>query len=180
MSMKDLKKYLKYYSQEDYIFGEISRNYKKRGYLTPEEFFMVVIWKSNRTKTKVRKEILDSGKTIRTITSNVARAKTPAQKLSILTSIFGIGIPVASAILAVCYPDDFTVADYRVRESLRKLGENIADPTSTTRAYLAYVDLCKKLAGQTSLSLRDFDRSLWGRDYYEGTGGLKQLVDGLS
>jgi len=42
-------------------------------------------------------------------------AKTREQRLNALLSpkIPGIGIAIASAILTVCYPDDFTIADYR-------------------------------------------------------------------
>ncbi len=181
--MKDLKQYLKFYSPENYLFDEVSRSFQEKGYLTPEEFFMIVIWKSNRAKTKVRQGIIESGKTIRDITSNIALAKTSKQKLEILTGITGIGIPIASAILAVCYPNDFTIADYRAKASLENfLGKKITgDPTINVTVYLdSYLSLCKKLSVEHHLSLRDFDRVLWGMDFYEGVNGLKYLTRGLN
>lgn len=182
--MEDLKKYLKYYFLEDYLFGDIHKNFRRRGYLTPEEFFAIVIWKSNRRKTDIRKGVERSGKTIRAITSEVFRAKTPEQKLKILTSVFSIGIPIASAILTVCYPDDFTIVDYRARASLKKdFDEEVeGNPTSKSypyTAYFNYLNKCKNLAQRHNLSLREFDQVLWGKDFYEGTNGLKHFVEGL-
>lgn len=178
--MDNLEKYLKYYFLENYLFNEVGKIFQKRGYLTPEEFFAIVIWKSNRAKTNVRRGIEKSKKNIRTITSEVFRAKTPEQKLEVLTLIPGIGIPMASAILTVCYPDNFTVADYRACTALKDFGEEIVgNPTTRTSVYFEYLEKCKKLARKYNLSLRNFDRILWAKDFYEGTNGLKNLAKGI-
>ena len=55
--MSDLEKYLKYYFLENYLFEDVSKNFQKNGYLNSEEFFSIIIWKSNRTKTNVRRGI---------------------------------------------------------------------------------------------------------------------------
>ena len=49
----------------------------------------------------------------------VSKAPKPADKVKSLLDIKGIGIPIASAILAVCYPKLFTVLDSRALKSLR-------------------------------------------------------------
>ena len=178
--MGDLKKYLKYYFLEDYLFVEVGKNFQKNHRLAPEEFFAIVIWKSNRAKTNVRRGIEKSKKTVRTITSEVFQAKTPEQKLNILTSIPNIGIPIASAILTVCYPDDFTVADYRAYATLKDFGVEVAgNPTVNVSAYFEYLKKCKELARKHNLSLRNFDRILWAKDFYEGANGLKRLAGGV-
>ena len=177
----ELKKYRKYYFLEDYLFNDVSKNFQKHGYLTPEEFFAIVIWKSNRAKTNIRKGIRKSGKTVRSITSKVYLAKEPEKKLNILVSISGIGIPLASAILTVCYPKEFTVVDYRACASLKDFGEEITgNPTSKDSSYFEYLKKCRKLAGKFKLSLRDFDRILWAKDFYEGANGLRHLVSKLN
>lgn len=178
--MDNLEKYLKYYFLENYLFNEVGKDFQKRGYLIPEEFFAIVIWKSNRTKTNVKRGIEKSKKTIRTITSEVFQVKTSEQKITTLTSIPSIGIPMASAILTVCYPDDFTVADYRACAALKDFGEEIiGNPTAKISTYLEYLKKCKKLAKEYNFSLRDFDRILWAKDFYEGTNGLKHLAKGI-
>ncbi len=179
--MENLEKYLKYYFLEDYLFNEVHKNFQKHEYLTPEEFFAIIIWKSNRAKTNVRSGIKKSGKTIKSITSNIFQAKTFEQKLDILTSIPGLGLPIASAILTVCYPDDFTVVDYRAQVSLKKFGEAVeGNPAANTPAYLDYLDKCKKLSHRFNVSLRDFDRMLWAKDFYDGTKGLKEFTKDLN
>lgn len=91
----------------------------------------------------------------------------------------GIGIAIASAVLTVCYPDDFTIADYRACASLKNFGEKgIGNPT-TNSSYFKYLDKCKELAHKYNFSLRDFDRILWAKDFYEGKNGLQHLVWGL-
>lgn len=178
--MENLGKYLKYYFLENYLFNEVGKNFQKRGYLTPEEFFAIVIWKSNRAKTNVRRGIEKTKKTIFTITSEVFQAKTPEQKITALISIPSIGIPMASAILTVCYPDDFTVADYRACATLKNFGEEIiGNPTAKISTYFEYLEKCKKLARKYNFSLRDFDRILWAKDFYEGPNGLKHLAKGI-
>lgn len=181
--MNKFEKYLKYHFLEDYLFKEVNKNFQKNGYLTSEEFFAIVIWKSNRAKTNIHRGIKEGKKSIRAITSEVFQAKTPEQKFDILTSTSGIGIPMASAILTVCYPDYFTVVDYRACAALKNFGEEgeeiVGNPTIKISTYFEYLNKCKKLAHKYNFSLRDFDRILWAKDFYEGTNGLKHLAKGM-
>lgn len=179
--MENLKNYLKYYSLEDYLFNEVSANFRKKGFLTTKEFFAIVIWKSNRAKTRVLKGIKKNGKTIRQLTSEVNKENDDKKKVGILEAIQGIGIPIASAILAVCYPKIFTIADYRTKESLTKKNKDFkGKPTTSILSYLKYSKACHKIAEEEGLSLRDTDRALWGVDFYEGKNGLKELVKNLA
>ncbi|MDI6821143.1 MAG: hypothetical protein QMD65_03130 [Patescibacteria group bacterium] len=180
--MENLEKYLKYYFLENYLFNDVHRNFQKCGRFTPEEFFAIVIWKRNASKTRILNGIKEKKRTIYEITSAISATKTREQKLSALLSpkIPGIGIAIASAILTVCYPDDFTIADYRACASLKNFGEEvIGNPTTKISFYFDYLDKCKKLAHKYNLSLRDFDRILWAKDFYEGENGLQHLVEGL-
>lgn len=178
--MNDSEKYIKYYFLENYLFSEVSAAFKERGFLAPEEFFAILIWKSNRSKTKIRDSILKNGKTVRGIMTEVSKADTPGLKLDILDSVPYIGIPIASAILSVCYPDDFTVADYRACAAIKKYGKEInGNPTASKTAYFEYLNACKELARESNLSLRDFDRMLWAKDFYAGANGLRDLIKGL-
>jgi hypothetical protein len=53
------------------------------------------------------------------------------------------------------------------------------DPVVKPEAYLAYVELCRAEAEKEGFDLRKYDQILWGRDFYAGKGGLKELADGL-
>ena len=83
--------------------------------------------------------------------------------------------------MTVCYPKEFTVVDYRAKASLNQLGENIrGNPVAKIKDYLDYVEMCKKLARRNNCSLRDFDRILFGKDFYDGENGLRDLVRELA
>jgi thermostable 8-oxoguanine DNA glycosylase len=129
--------------------------------------------------------VIKSGKTVTEITRQMHLQTTDEQRVELLLSVDGIGIPVASAILAVCYPDDFTVIDYRAIASIKALRPErhksiVPNPTAFTKGYIRYVAVCKEIAKEERLSLRDVDRALWGYDFYEGENGLKKLVASLS
>ena len=177
---KRLKDYVKYYSLEDYLFGEVSRNFYKDHSLSAEDFFAIIIWKSNRSKTKIVRRLKQEGLTVSEIVRNIRTESREGQLQYLIGKKIGIGIPIASAILAVCYPKDFTVVDYRVIASLKALKEEVeGNPKLKPKAYFDYIDKCKKIAKDMGVSLRQVDKVLWGYDFYEGKNGLKELANKL-
>jgi hypothetical protein len=176
--------YLRYYFLEKFLFEDVHINFQKNRTLTPEEFLAIIIWKSNRQKTNVVAGIVASEKSVGELMTQVAAAD-DIDKIKLLIEIGGIGIPVASAILTVCYPKAFTVVDYRSCASLAKvlgveqktLRKQLGgDPVASPKAYLEYVGLCKGEATKEGLELRIYDQILWGMDFYEGEDGLKELA----
>lgn len=175
--MNNLNQYLKYYFLEKYLLGEVHENFHSHGRLTLEEFFAIVIWKSNRSKTKIMTSLRRKRTNIPDITAKMHDTEDPAEKVKILDDIEFVGIPIASAILTICYPDEFTVVHYRAVSTLKAIHKDVpSHPTTKIREYLAYVEICKKLAKQENLQLRDFDRALWAKNFYDGKNGLRSLV----
>jgi hypothetical protein len=76
-------------------------------------------------------------------------------------------LPMASAILTVLWPDEFSVYDRRVCEQLNDF-EWVANrvPRRTWDGYMAFRDAVVA-AAPSHLSLRDKDRYLWGRSNAE-------------
>jgi hypothetical protein len=72
-----------------------------------------------------------------------------------LTSLHGVGLKMASAILTAIDPDNYTVLDFR---ALQALG---MPDNSTIDLYVAYVEACRRLAKGCGCSLRNFDRANW-------------------
>jgi thermostable 8-oxoguanine DNA glycosylase len=175
-----MKQYLKYYYLEDYLFKSVSNNFHKNKFLAPEEFLAIIIWKRNASKTKVIEGIKASGKSIRSITNEIYNSPDRETKLHLLCSIKHIRYALASAVLTVLYDKEFTVIDYRVKNSLMSIGVKITgSPDTNADDYFAYVDICKKLAKKYNLSLRELDMALWARDFYAGKGGLKEIAGKL-
>jgi len=165
--------YLKYYHLEDYLFEEVKNNFHKRGYLKPEEFFCIIIWKANRAKTRIRDKVLKKDKNlviaIKRLTSEIFKALENKNKLKVLLEDWKFSLPMATAILTVLYPNNFTVYDVRVRGQLNI--EDFSGRRDEIKRYFSeFLPKVKKCQGK---NLRDKDRILWGKSFYKD---LKQLI----
>jgi len=159
--------YSKYYNLEDYLFGEIRNKFQQRGYLTAEEFFCIVIWKANRAKTKIKDKILERKGTIaeniKKLTSEIFKKSNNEEKLAVLLKKWNFGLPMATAILTVLYPNDFTVYDIRTRNQL-----DIKDFSYRKNQIEKYFsEFLPKVKKQPGKNLREKDRYLWGKSFYE-------------
>jgi len=162
--------YLKYYLLEDYISGEVRNNFNKRGYLLPDEFFCIVIWKANRAKTRIKNRLLKNGnlqKAVKDLTGAFYSTKKIEDKLKVLTDA-GFMLPMATAILTILYPKDFSVYDVRVREELK-----LQAIYSNDKYFSEFLPRVKDFAKKQKLSLRDADRYLWGKSFHED---LQKLI----
>ena len=111
--------YLKYYSLEDYLFSDVTAAFHERGYLTPEEFFSIVIWKANRAKSRIKRKLLARNKdlpaAVRELAEEIRDAPGDRDRLTLLLEKWRLALPMASAILTALYPDRSTVYDVRAR-----------------------------------------------------------------
>ena len=157
---------------ESYLFNTVHRRFAEQGYLGAFDFFCIVIWKANRAKTKVAKRLLgDTKKTLDEVvvelTKTIAAQETPKDKMRLL--MFGnirFRLPMASAILTVLYPDEFTVYDYRVCDTLDGF-RNLTNLTNIDKLWEGYSAFKSAVISNTppGLSLRDRDRYLWGKSF---------------
>lgn len=83
-------------------------------------------------------------------------AKTKKSSIAVLTGLFGVGIPVASAILTTMFPRCYTVIDKRALTSLKHPRND-----GTICFYLQYLAECHRLAALYKVDLRTLDRALW-------------------
>lgn len=160
---------------ENYIFSEVRNNFHSRCYLIPEEFFCIVIWKSNRAKGKIKNLLLRSGSleaVIKNITKQIHDEKDNKKKLKNLIEKWKFRLPMASSILTVLYPKDFSIYDYRVIE---QIGMNdFKDRKNQIERYFSEF-LPKVQECGLGESLRDKDKYLWGKSFYNSL--LKFLND---
>ena len=92
--------------------------------------------------------------------------KTQRKVLSVLIEGWGFRLPMASAILTVIYPEDFTVYDVRVCDVLGDY-KDVQYKTNFDilwERYSAYI-LRVKNAVPEYPRLRDKDRYLWGKSF---------------
>jgi hypothetical protein len=165
--------YLKFYDLEHYLFTEVSSRFARSGAISPADFYMIVIWKADRAKTRIRNRLSkhDDGfaGAVVAITQALHEAATPAERLEVLMKRWGFRLPMASAILTVLYPREFTVYDARICAQLGAF-EGLADKHYSEALwddYRSYMAVMTR-AAPSGLSLRDKDRFLWARSFYEG------------
>jgi hypothetical protein len=163
--------YRKFYDLENYLFEEVSRRFSELGYLKAFDFFCIVIWKANRSKSKIAKRLLSKGhhdlnSAVVSLTKSLADAPDNEGRMKILIKDWGFLLPMASAILTVLYPLSFTIYDVRVCEELKDFDklQNKTNFDSLWSGYESFIDAVKKI-GPSEYSLRDKDRWLWGKSF---------------
>jgi hypothetical protein len=115
---------------------------------------VIVDWKSPR-----RAALIDENQDgeITAVLELAGKSSTSeAMAVGLLTTLRGVGIPMASAILTAIHPEKYTVLDYRALESL-----GVNNWPDTVGFYVHYLEACRELAVRYGKSLRDFDRALW-------------------
>lgn len=166
--------YKKYYYLEEYLFTEVKSAFYQRGFLTAKEFFCIIIWKSNRTKSKIAKRLkernpyLDLQTIVKNLTKNLYQRKTAKERFVYLFDDWGLRLPIISAILTVLFPNNFTIYDVRVCDILGKY-HNIANKTKSDAVWNDYIKFIKSVKKEVKneKTLRDKDRWLWGKSFIE-------------
>jgi hypothetical protein len=165
--------YRKLYDLEGYLFGEVSERFAKTGTISAFDFFSIVIWKANRSKSKIAARLLEKGyddleTAVTDLLEQVRTASTHQERLRILIKDWKLRLPMASSILSVLYPQRFTVYDVRVCGLVPGF-DKLTDVTDFERQwseYQRYVQAVKENV-PFRYSLRDKDRWLWGKSFAE-------------
>lgn len=161
--------YKKFYNLEEYLFEDVRKHFQSREYLTPKEFFCIVIWKSNRAKTRIKSNILGrcSGtlnSIIKKLTKEIYRERNTKKRLEILLNDWGFRLPMASAILTVLYPEEYTIYDYRVRKQIG-MSSDFSGKKNQIEQY--FTEFLPRVRRNREMRLRDSDKYLWGKSFYQ-------------
>ena len=183
--------YLNYYHLEQYLFEQVGPRFHSEHSIGAFDFFSIVIWKTNRAKSKIAERLRrkaqpgeDLDASARRLTASLYRAADACERLRLLLDEkeWGFRLPMASAVLTVLWPAQFTVYDIRVCDQLeevlgsdRRIFKRMANWVYSDRlwqAYQKYIAAVKE-ATPDGLTLRDGDRYLWARSAAE------QLKEGV-
>jgi hypothetical protein len=128
--------------------------YLATGHHDKEALKTIVNWKSGRRAALID----DNNDSDIAVALQFATAPTTpeAMAVAVLTTLHGVGIPIASAILTAINPDKYTVLDYRALESL-----GVDDWPDSIDFYVAYLNACRELARRYGKTLRNLDRAMW-------------------
>lgn len=151
------------YNDEHRLEKEIEARIEKAlkqspSYLTKDALANIEIWKWGR-----RRGLVDANEEefIREVTRASFSAKSERFKLEVLTLLNGVGIRMASTILAFRYPQRYTVMDWRAWKSLKSFSMLEGEIEDTYDCWQRYNSVCQELAARNRVSLRKLDKALW-------------------
>ena len=134
---------------------------KKRGYFTKSDLVMVCRWKSPRAIHHIHRNRAGA---IRKITALAFATRSEQKKLSLLMSLHGVGVPMASSILMFTNPTRYGVLDIRVWQLLYKMGTvtgNEDGVNFTSIEWRQYLMLIRSCAKKHNVGARDIERTLF-------------------
>ncbi len=127
-------------------------------YLTKDTLADIELWKWGR-----RVGLVDANEEefVREVTRASFNANSERFKLEVLTLMNGVGIRMASTILAFRYPRRYTVMDWRAWKSLKSFQLLDGEIEDTYYCWRRYNSVCQELAARNRVSLRKLDKALW-------------------
>lgn len=156
MIIKDAERYLALYNVEDYLFKVVGPKIRARGFILFDEFYQIGMWKSARQK----QNYLKNKDTVEDISKRAFLEKDELLKLEIFRELKGVGIPTASAILTIVFPEQYAVIDIRCIQMLREKGISIKETISNKR-WLEYLKIMRDIAAEHHLTPRQVDQVLF-------------------
>ncbi|MBL7127620.1 MAG: hypothetical protein ISS16_01395 [Ignavibacteria bacterium] len=143
---------------------------KIRGSLTKADLIKVCYFKSPRTINQIKK---NSDYKISTVTKKALASRSERIKLELLTSLHGVSVPMASAILMLTNPKRYGVIDIRVWELLYKIGTMKTNPKGVNfsfKEWYRFLVIIRYFAEKFNVKARDIERTLFlvHKDYQKG------------
>jgi hypothetical protein len=135
-------------------------------HLTSTEFDQVLRWKLIQQYGRVRHLFVSNTEEIIRDVTGLALTISHSDKeyelelrMNILCSLRGVGVPIASAILALVFPEEYAVVDFRVwRQLFDKPTEfSISD-------YKRYMNKIRPLAKELGWLVQEVDYAIWEYD----------------
>jgi thermostable 8-oxoguanine DNA glycosylase len=123
------------------------------------------MWKSARQKPNY----LQNKNNVESISKDAFLIHDELEKMDKLCSLKGVGIPTASAILTIVYPENYAVIDVRCIEMLQELGYSIKK-TVTPNNWLKYLEIIRGIAQENHITAREVDKALFAMH--------RELLDG--
>ncbi len=171
--MGEMLDYHQYYDIESYLFNIVRCRFAEQHCLSAFDFFCIVIWKANRAKSKIARKLLAGGHVdldtaVHELTAGLAQQPTAKDRLRYLWETWQFRLPMASAILTVLYPEEFTIYDVRVCDMLGGF-HNLYNLTRFENLWDGYEAFKRQVNDMSpkELTLRDKDRYLVGKSFYE-------------
>jgi len=137
------------------------RDVGRRREFTRAEFLVMARWKSARATPHYRR---NTAARVRRASRRALAARTERRRLEALTSLSGVSVPVASAILTLIDPARYGVLDIRVWQLLHALGAVDAKPSGRgfgPADWERYLDCLRPAARRRRVTVRAVEFTLF-------------------
>ncbi|MBI3957576.1 MAG: hypothetical protein HY328_02115 [Chloroflexi bacterium] len=147
-------------------FAQLRRQ-RKPLYLTASEFENVLEWKLGQQIGRQRNlRAANTDELIRAVTEIALTITHPDKeyelelRTDILCALRGVGVPVASAVLALVFPEEYAVIDFRNWRQLFNEDKTVF----STPEYKRYMKKIRLLANELGWSVQEVDHAIWEYD----------------
>lgn len=150
----------KEWSPTQLVIDGLARS-RKRGYLTKPELVSVCRWKSPRAILHIRR---NRPATVKNITTAAFATRSEEKRLSLLTTLHGVSVPMASSILTLTNPRRYGVIDIRVWQllySMNAVTTNADGAGFDFNEWAEYLNILRHFAGKYHVGARDIERTLF-------------------
>ena len=142
------------------LIGRLS-HIKRQAYFTKPEFIEMCGWKSPRPRHLYES---NTSAEVRRVSAEVFAANCERRKLELLTSLKGVGVPTASAILTLTDPQAYGVIDIRVWQLLYQFGVVATRRSGVGFSCDDWIEFLERLRGwarRFNVTVRDVERALF-------------------
>jgi hypothetical protein len=144
---------------------------RQRGYLTLRELASICHWKSPRAIRQIRR---NSKHAVRAVTRRALLSRNERERVSTLIELYGVSVPMASAVLTLLFPRRYAVIDIRVWQLLHRLGSvtrNARGVGLSVDHWLEFLAIVRRVAAALRVTPRRAERTLFGihRAHQRGT-----------
>jgi hypothetical protein len=137
------------------------RHVARDRYLSREEFLLMCSWKSPRAIRHCRR---NSARSVNSVIRRVLAARSEEKRMELLTSLHGVSVPTASAILTLTNPRRYGVIDIRVWQllfRLKSVKENPRGQNFRSGQWLQYLNILRYHAKRLGVPVRLVELSLF-------------------
>jgi thermostable 8-oxoguanine DNA glycosylase len=144
---------------------------KQSSSLGRPQFLEICRWKSPRSINHCKR---NSARAIGEVTREAFSTRSERGKMELLTSLHGVRVPTASAILTLTNPKRYGVIDIRVWQLLYRLGAVTRNPSGqgfTIEQWLEYLRILREHAKRRGVPVRRLELTLFRvhEELQEGT-----------
>lgn len=145
---------------------------RDRGFFTYDEFFTMCCWKEPRQRKRSYWQ-QNTDAEVQALSRRVFATADEDERMALLDSLKGVGVPVASAILTLTDPARYGVIDIRVWQVLHEYGEVAHTPGGvglTHAHWREYLPILRRHAANLGVTVRAVERALFAhhREVHEG------------